>query len=220
MKIMLLEDDVILCEIIEEFLHDLGYSVDVAYSGTEAEDLVYAQKFDLLLLDVNVPHVNGFEFLKNLRGIENKTPAIFITSLDGAEDLQEGFRSGCDDYIKKPFELSELEARINNLKRLYNIDIFESIKISNSLIFDKQNLLLQKDNKEINIPKKEAEILEFFLLHKNKTITTQELAHNIWSYENAPSNATIRTYIKNLRQLVGEEYISNIRGVGYRFNQG
>ncbi len=71
---MLLEDDVMLCEIIEEFLHELGYSVDVAYSGTEAEDLVYAQKFDLLLLDVNVPHVNGFEFLKNLRDIKNKTP--------------------------------------------------------------------------------------------------------------------------------------------------
>ncbi len=219
MKIMLLEDDIILSEIIEEFLQGLQYSVTTVYDGIAAENLCFSQKFDLLLLDVNVPHVNGFEFLKNLREIGDKTPAIFITSLDGADDLKLGFDSGCDDYIKKPFELSELEIRINNIKRLYNIENSHNIKISDDLVFDKKNFLLYKDNQEVKIPKKEASILEFFLLNKNKTLTLKELSHNIWSYEDAPTESTIRTYIKNLRKLIGNEYIDNIRGVGYRFNQ-
>ncbi len=218
MKILLLEDDIILSEIIEEFLQDLGYDVIKVYDGIDAENISFKEKFDLLLLDVNVPSINGFEFLKNLRKIGDKTPAIFITSLDGIEDLKIGFDAGCDDYIKKPFELSELEIRINNLKRLYNIENNQKIKIDDNLIFDKQNLILYKNDQEIKISKKEAKILEFFLLNKNKILTTDELTHNIWSYEDSPTEATIRTYIKNLRKLLKEEYIENIRGVGYRFN--
>ncbi len=218
MKILLLEDDVMLSEIIEEFLIGLNYEVNLAFSGSEAEDLAYANRYDLLLLDVNVPHVSGFEFLKALRDIGDKTPAIFITSLDGVEDLKLGFDLGCDDYIKKPFDLGELDVRINNIKRLYKIESVNRVEIDDNISFDKRNLLLIKDNKEINISKKEAEILEFFLLNKDQTLTIDEISYNIWSYENSPSGATIRTYIKNLRKLIGNEHISNIRGVGYRFN--
>ncbi len=218
MKILLMEDDIILSEIILEHLESLNYEVSPAYNGVEAEDLAYAKKFDLLLLDVNVPHVDGFIFLKNLRKTGNKTPAIFITSLDSTEDLKLGFDSGCDDYIKKPFDLSELETRINNIKRLYKIERKDKLKISESLYFDKQNLTLIKDDTKIAISKKEAEILEFFILNKDETISINALANTLWSYEDSPSDATIRTYIKNLRKLIGSEYISNIRGVGYRFN--
>ncbi len=218
MRIMLLEDDIILSEIIEEFLQKLGYSVDVVYSGYEAEDLAYAKKFDLLLLDVNVPEIDGFKLLSSLREIGNKTPAIFITSLDDSKDLKVGFESGCDDYIKKPFDLSELEARINNIKRLYKIENEDILKIDTNLYFNKKDLILISKKREITISKKESEILEFFILNRGETITIDELSHNIWSYENSPSPATIRTYIKNLRKILGEDQISNIRGVGYRFN--
>ena len=218
MKILLMEDDIILSEIILEHLESLGYEVSVVYNGIEAEDLAYAKKFDLLLLDVNVPNVDGFTFLNNLRQTGNKTPAIFITSLDSIEDLKLGFAMGCDDYIKKPFDLNELETRINNIKRLYKIEQKERLEIGESIYFDKQNLLLIKDDKEINISKKESEILEFFILNKNETISINQLTNTLWSYENSPSDATIRTYIKNLRKLIGDKYISNIRGVGYRFN--
>lgn len=218
MKILLMEDDIILSEIILEHLESLNYEVSPAYNGIEAEDLAYAKKFDLLLLDVNVPHIDGFIFLKNLRESGNKTPAIFITSLDSTEDLKLGFDSGCDDYIKKPFDLSELETRINNIKRLYKIESKDRLMINKSLYFDKQNLILIRDDTKIAISKKEAEILEFFVLNKDKTIPINELANTLWSYEDSPSDATIRTYIKNLRKLIGSEYISNVRGVGYRFN--
>lgn len=218
MKVLLLEDDMILSEIITEYLETLDYEVCVTYNGVEAEGLVYAQKFDLLLLDVNVPGLNGFEFLKSLRGTGDKTPALFITSLHDSSDVLEGFDAGCDDYLKKPFDLVELEARIENIKRHFHIDEKDCYEISETISYDSglQTLLVNKEAHKL--PKKEAEILAYLLHHKTKTIKTDELIANLWSYEDAPSLATIRTYIKNLRKLIGEEKIITIKGVGYRFD--
>ncbi len=218
MKILLLEDDMILSEIIEEYLLNLGYEVFLAYTACEAEDLAYSSTFDLMLLDVNVPMGNGFEFLGALRDVGNTTPAIFITSLDDAADMQTGFDKGCDDYIKKPFELKELEIRINNIKRIYKIEDSSIMQITPTLHFDTNNYLLIKDDEKIQLPKKESQILTYFLRNRNKTISTEELGINVWDYENAPSDATIRTYIKNLRKAIGADILTNIKGVGYRFN--
>ena len=130
MKILLLGDDLILNEIIEEHLISQKHEITTVFTGLEAQDLLYSQKFDLLLLDVNVPILNGFELLKELRQKEIYTPAIFLTSLNQVSDIEEGFKSGCDDYIKKPFELKELDIRINNIKRLFNINPNNLIEIS------------------------------------------------------------------------------------------
>ncbi len=108
MKILLLEDDLILNEIIEEYLIFQTHEVITTFSGNEAQNYLYSQTFDLLILDVNVPFLNGFELLKELREQNIKTPTIFITSLNMIEDIQKGFDSGCDDYLKKPFVLKEL----------------------------------------------------------------------------------------------------------------
>ena len=218
MKILLLEDDLILNEIIQEHLELSHYEVVSTFSGDEAQDYLYSQKFDLLLLDVNVPNINGFDLLKDLRENSIKTPAIFLTSLDMVDDVEKGFESGCDDYIKKPFELKELDLRINNIKRLFNISSSNIIQISSNIILDTKNLSIKIDDNQTHISKKESEVLEYFIQNKNRVISVDELSLNIWSYENAPNASTIRTYIKNIRKIVGEEMISNIRGVGYRFN--
>ncbi|XPV52774.1 MAG: response regulator [Halarcobacter ebronensis] len=102
MKILLLEDDLILNEIIEEFLQDLGYDVTCVYDGMKASEIMYDEQFDLLILDVNVPSITGFDFLKSLRDESITTPAIFITSLNSIEDIEEGFNVGADDYLKNP----------------------------------------------------------------------------------------------------------------------
>ena len=145
MKILLLEDDLILNEIIEEYLLSQNHQIITVFTGIEAQDLVYSQKFDLLLLDVNVPELNGFVLLKDLRQKGIYTPAIFLTSLNQVNDIEKGFNSGCDDYLKKPFELKELDLRINNMKRLFNLESDELIKISNDIYLDKKNLLIKKD---------------------------------------------------------------------------
>lgn len=218
MKILLLEDDMILSEIIEEYLVDLGYEVFPAYNANEAEDLAYSSRFDLMLLDVNIPRGNGFDILGDLRERGNTTPAIFITSLDDAADMQIGFDKGCDDYIKKPFELKELEIRINNIKRIYKIEDTSVIEINENISFDMNNSLLIKNDLEIQLPKKEAMILKYFIQNRNKTISMDEIGFNIWNYESAPSPATIRTYVKNLRKIIGADFLTNVKGVGYRFN--
>lgn len=219
MKILLLEDDIILNEIIQEHLEESKYDVISVFDGNEAQDYIYSQKFDLFLFDVNVPNIDGFELLNELRSQNIKTPAIFITSLNMADDMQKGFDSGCDDYIKKPFELRELDIRINNIKRIYNIVNQTSMKIDERIIFDKEKLIVKIDNYDIAISKKESEVLEYFVKNANKNISVEELVNNIWTYEETPSDSTIRTYIKNLRKIVGEDKISNTRGVGYRFNK-
>ena len=217
MKILLLEDDLILNEIIEEYLISQEHEVITAFSGNEAQDYLYSQIFDLLILDVNVPFVSGFELLKELRTQNIKTPTIFITSLNMVEDMQKGFDSGCDDYLKKPFELKELDLRINNIKRLFNITPKELINISKDTFLDIQNLLIIKNNQKIHLAKKECEVLQY-LINSSKTVSIEELSLNLWAYEDNPNDSTIRTYIKNLRKILGEEKIINIRGVGYRFN--
>lgn len=219
MKILLLEDDLILNEIIEEYLVEQGHTLIVTYNGTEAQDLLYSQNFDLLILDVNVPQIDGFELLKELRNQNIKTPAIFITSLNMIDDVQKGFDCGCDDYIKKPFELKELGLRINNIKRLFNIEPSHLISISKNISLDTQNLLIIKENEKIHIAKKECEIIQYLINNSQKAVSIEELSLNLWSYEESPEPATIRTYIKNLRKVLGDEMILNIRGVGYRFNK-
>ncbi len=218
MKILLLEDDLILSEVIVEHLEYYSYNVTPIYNGIEAEDILFEEKFDLLLLDVNVPLLNGFELLKSLRDSGNETPAIFITSMNTSKDVLEGFELGANDYLKKPFEMIELKARIDNIKRHFKIDDERLIKISDNIFYDFSKYILHINDKEEKISKKEGEFLSYFLHNRKKVISTDELMVNVWSYDTAPTSATIRTYIKNLRRLLGEERISTIRGVGYVFN--
>ena len=218
MKILLLEDDLILNEIIEEYLLAQEHRVVATFDGNEAQEHLYAQTFDLLLLDINVPDVDGLELLKDLRKRNIRTPAIFITSLQTIDDVQKGFEYGCDDYIKKPFELKELALRINNLKRLLHIAPSELIQIDPNSTLDRNNLILTQNDETTHLAKKECEVLAYLLKNKNKPISQEELALNLYPYEDAPEASTIRTYIKNLRKILGKDKITNIRGVGYRFN--
>ncbi|MFA7084599.1 MAG: response regulator transcription factor [Arcobacteraceae bacterium] len=218
MKILLLEDDLILSEIIEEHLVSKSYQVTTVYNYNEAQNVLYSEKFDILLLDVNVPGDNSFTLLEELRNNSIKTPAIFITSLNMIEDVEKGFISGCDDYIKKPFELKELDVRLNNIQRLYNLCPSEDIKISEDIFLNMESLFILKNDQKIDITKKESEVLHY-LIKANTTVSMEELYSNIWTYEELPNASTVRTYIKTLRKIIGKEKIINIKGIGYKFNK-
>ena len=218
MNILLLEDDLTLSEVIVEHLEYYEYAVTPVYDGIEAEELLYEKKFDLLLLDVNVPHLSGFELLKNLRESGNRTPTIFITSMNSSTDVLEGFELGANDYLKKPFEMVELKARIDNIKRQFKIDDETIIEIREGVIYDLSKHILHLNKEQITLSKKEGEFLAYFLHNRGKVISSDELMVNVWSYDTAPSSATLRTYIKTLRKSLGEDAISTIRGVGYLFN--
>jgi DNA-binding response OmpR family regulator len=218
MKILLLEDDLLLSEVITEHLEYENHQVTAIYNGIQAENIIFEEKFDLLLLDVNVPLLSGFELLKGLRASGNKTPTIFITSMNTSENVLEGFELGANDYLKKPFEMLELKARIDNIKRHFNIDDSRVITIAEGLRYDSSRYLLSIGEEEKVLSKKEGEFLLYFLQRRGEMIKTKELMVNVWSYDNAPTEATIRTYVKKIRKLLGEEYLSTVWGVGYIFN--
>ena len=218
MKILLLEDDLILSEVIVEHLEYDKYEVTAVYNGIDAENLLFEEKFDLLLLDVNVPLLNGFELLKSLRASGNNTPTIFITSMNTSLDVSEGFELGANDYLKKPFEMIELKARIENIKRHFKIDDERILMLTDTISYEFDRQILHSQGEEIQLSKKEGEFLTYFLHNRGKVLSSDELMVNVWSYDTAPSSATLRTYIKNMRKLLGENSITTIRGVGYVFN--
>ncbi|AXH13723.1 DNA-binding response regulator [Malaciobacter mytili LMG 24559] len=216
MRVLLLEDDTLLNEIIEEFLEELDYEVVSTHDGQEALETIYEDHFDLLILDVNVPSINGFDLLKSLKDNKIDIPTIYITSLHTSKDIQEGFESGADDYIKKPFHLSELKLRINNIKRLRQIDNSGQVKLNNEISYNYDTKYITVEKQETHLSKTEAKVFEYLIKNKNRAVSIEEISLNNWLYDEAPTATTIRTYIKNLRKILGKDKILNLKAVGYK----
>lgn len=215
-KLLLLEDDIQLSEIIVEYLEENGCDVTLASDGQEAMDKIYEERFDLLLLDVKVPFMNGFDLLSKIRKDGNETPAIFLTSLNSIDDLSRAFEAGCDDYLKKPFELKELLLRIKTIsKRAFFHKADEKIDIGGGVLFDINSSKIIKDGETVTLSKKESLILKLLVKNRGKIVTPQMIFENAWDYEDEPSEMSLRTYIKNIRKIIGKELIQNARGQGY-----
>lgn len=217
MKILLLEDDPILSEIIEEFLVEHGLHVKLFFDGKEALNAIFEDKFDILVLDINVPSLSGFELLKTLKNANIATPTIFITSLGQISDVKKGFALGAEDYLKKPFELEELLVRIQRTKKLHHIEETKHVQLSQTVHYDPQNYHITTSEATYNLRKKEAQLLEYFIAHQNRLLSFDEIIEEVWRFDEVPTHATVRTYIKNLRSFGLERFIENIKGVGYRF---
>jgi len=216
MKILYLEDDINLSQTVEEFLSDEGFDVACVYDGEEALESVYTTRFDLLLLDVNVPQIDGFKLLKELREANILTPAIFITSLNSIKDLSSGYEYGADDYIKKPFALKELLLRINALlKRVYKIQE-QLIKVTDEIDFNIYSNELVKEGNKIILNQKELLLLKLLLRYKNECVTFENIYQNVWQYNENHSYMSLRTYVKNLRKHIGKEHILSIKNIGYK----
>ncbi len=217
-KILLLEDDANLNETVTEFLEEKGYDVVSVYDGFEAQEKLYESKYDLLLLDVNTPGINGFDLLKEARESDVLAPAIFITSLDSVEDLEKGFESGCDDYIRKPFVLKELYIRVDTLlKRGFFHEAKERIKIASNIDYDIKNNELIIDDQTVSLGHKESMLLKLFMKTEGEVVAHERIYEHLWDYDEEPSDTALRTYIKNLRKMVGKEKIVSIKKQGYKF---
>ena len=213
-KILLLEDDEILSETLIELLEAEGFSLTHVKDGREALDATFVSQFDLMLLDVNVPFINGFELLKELREAGDKTGAIFLTALTDIDSLARGFEIGADDYIKKPFDFDELLVRIRALlKKQYNGN--SKIEIGD-FIFDTQSEELYRDGKFIKLTPYETLITKILLKNRGNTISKYELLDLLNEGEEM-SEGALRVHINSLRKI-GLPIIT-LRGVGYRFEK-
>jgi DNA-binding response OmpR family regulator len=217
-KLLLLEDDLSLSETLVEYLEEQGYEVVGVYDGISAQDKLYEEPFDLLLLDVNVPDLNGFELLKQARKNAIKTPAIFMTTRSAMEDLEAGYESGGDDYIRKPFVLKELLLRIESmLKRNYFHQHEAGIEIREGITYNSANGELCIHGAVQSLGDKEARLLKLFIQRRKELLTHEVISAHLWDYDESSSDSALRTYIKNLRKLLGKNQIVSHKRLGYQF---
>ncbi|MCD6174028.1 MAG: response regulator transcription factor [Sulfurimonas sp.] len=217
LKILLLEDDIELNDTVTSFLTHEGFEVTQSFDAHDAKEKIFESSFELWLFDVKVPFQNSTELLKELRQEGYNTPAIFITSLSGADDVACGFESGGDDYIRKPFALKELKMRIEAvIKRVYGSGQ-QNIKIDDIFSFDILEKVLYKDGERISLKPKENTLLALFLQHKNHILTKEMIFDTLYSYGEEPNEGSLRTFVKVLRQHLSKTRIETIKEVGYRF---
>lgn len=215
MNILLLEDEYTLRKSIKELLCESDYAVDDFASGDEAFDAIFNKSYDLLILDVNVPGMKGFELLEEIRNEGINTPAIFVTSMTEIDHIERGFDGGCCDYIKKPFDLAELRLRVANaLKQNFKSES-STIALGYGYEYDTKSFSLKKEGNEIQLSKTEKMMMELFIKHKNQIVTPEMIIYYIWADEIVDS-ANIRVQINNLRKKLDKDLISNIRGLGYK----
>ncbi len=212
-KILLLEDDPLFGESLVDLLEESGLEVKYTLNGQDALDATFNEIFDIYLLDINVPLINGITLLKELRDSNDTTPAIFLTSHKDKEMLQNGFLSGADDYITKPFDADELILRINALLKRVSSTKFKCI---NQLCHDEIHKSISYKNKELELSKKEYTLLLLLMKHVNNTVPKELILDELWSLSESGSDGAIRVYINRIKQLLPDFKIENIRGVGYK----
>lgn len=206
MKILLLEDDKILCDSLREFLELEGHSVDVAHRGLEVFDLTFEKAYDLYILDVNVPDVNGFDVLSSLKEAGDNTPAIYITALSDINSIAKGFEIGADDYIKKPFDPEELVIRI---KRKYEQEKDVLLYISD-IVYNPTTKVLKKAGVTIGLGDVQQNIFHTLMVEQNKIVNSYTLI----DFLEHPSANALRVNLAKLKNKLGIN-IKNIRGQGY-----
>ena len=212
-KILLLEDDLLFAETLIDLLEDSNFIVTHVPNGQSALDITYEQKFDLYLLDINVPLIDGITLLKELREAQDETAAIFLTSHKDKEVLKNSFLNGGDDYVTKPFDSDELLLRINSLLKRTQTTQNSCV---NLLCHDELHQRILYNKEELELSKKEYILLLLLMKHANKSVPKELIVNELWSTSQSGSYGAIRVYINRIKQLLPQMEIQNIRGIGYK----
>lgn len=219
MNILLLEDDYDYKNSIKEYLETLNYIVDDYENGDHAYNAIYEKSYHLLILDIRVPGLSGYEIVKNIREDNNNIPVIFITSLTDINNLSMGYELGCNDYIKKPFSPKELKYRVEQLMKSFYFTVNENkLSLKDDFSYDTSTRQLYKKDELINLTKKEQEVILCLITHKNCYVNTEELRSEVWE-DKYINEADIRVCIKNIRTKTSKKFIENKRGIGYKIER-
>jgi len=214
-NILLVEDDLILGESLQELLEYEEFNVSWVKDGNEALDITYDTKFDIFLFDVDIPFINGFELLKELRESGDETPCIFLTAKIDIDSLSIGFDMGADDYIKKPFDTDELIIRINTqIKKTFNT--YSQLIKYGDISYEIENQTIIKNQDKILLSPTELKLFELFIKNIDKTITKEEILYHLHDGDEG-SEAVLRVQISKLKKI-GLNII-NQRAVGYKLEK-
>lgn len=224
MRVLVIEDELYLADTIKDILKMDKYLVDVVNDGETGYENARTNIYDLILLDIMLPKINGLEVLKRLRANDIKTPVILLTAKSEVTDKVEGLDAGADDYIPKPFNSSELLARVRARLRRKADNIDLGLPHFGDLQLDKKNLTLYKENKSVTLTLKEAELMEFFLTRKTDVSAKDTILERIWGYDTEADYNHVEVYISFLRKklsyLKSHVKIHTVRGIGYTLKDG
>jgi heavy metal response regulator len=219
MKILLVEDDKTVAHFIEKGLKETNYVVDVAFDGEEGLNLALSQVYEIIILDIMLPKIDGWKILKSIRGGQVKTPVIFLTAKDTKEDIVKGLELGADDYLVKPFSFVELLARIRAILRRDRKDIELSQLTVGNLTLDLIARTAQRDDKNIELSSKEFLLLEYLMRNAGQILTRTMILESVWGYNYDTESNIIDVHVNHLRKKIDKDFpsklIHTIKGVGY-----
>ena len=213
MKILLVEDDIMLNEMIAEYITSTGHIIKSVKTGSESLDILEKEKFDLLILDINLPDIDGFTILEKMHEQKRMIPTIYISALIDIEDISRAFDLGCFDYLKKPFHLKELTLRINKILKTRIVPQTHK-RLSKHYSFDSENMTLLYNNEPHILPKRQLQIIELLAQNRSLVVNYDMFRNYVWN-DDYIDNATIRAEVNRVKTVLKEDFIKNIRGSGY-----
>lgn len=220
MKILVVEDETDLNTIISKHLKKSGYSVDCAFDGAEALEYVDVAQYDAIVLDVMMPVMDGFEFLRRLRMRKIDTPVLFLTAKDTKDDIVMGLDLGSDDYLVKPFDFRELLARLRSIIRRKNSIADNEISVG-EVVLNLSKKSVTCAGKTVELTGKEYELFEVLMINRGRVLTREQIRESAWDFESETSSNIIDVLIKNIRKKLGssaQSLIETRRGLGYVIN--
>jgi DNA-binding response OmpR family regulator len=205
-NILILEDEQRLAEILKKQLEESCFNVEIAFDGYIGKQLLERNRYQLIILDINLPLINGYDLCKEIRKTNSNIPIIMLTALGTTDNRVAGFDAGADDYVLKPFDFRELLARINVfLRRSDVMHLPEKLRIAD-LEMDLSTKRVTRGNDRIELTAKESSLLEFFLRNKEKLLTRESIIEHVWGIDFDPSTNIIDVYVNYLRKKIDKDY--------------
>lgn len=222
MRILVVEDEPGIANFVRQGLTEAGYAVDLAWNGHEGLDYALAADYDVLVLDIMLPKMDGLELLRELRRLGDKTPALMLTARDTVDNRVEGLDAGADDYLVKPFAFPELLARVRALLRRPPLQVGTILRVGD-LEMDTAKRKVRRSDHPIELSPREYAVLEYLMRHPNQVLTRTQISEHVWNFDFFNESNVVDVYVGYLRRKIdqGENspLIHTVRGVGYRMSE-
>ena len=223
MRLLVVEDDLRLCDVLRRGLSEQGHVVDVAHNGEDGEQWGASAPYDAIVLDVNLPKRDGLAVVRSLRAKDVRTPVLILTSRDTAQDVIEGLDAGADDYLRKPFVFGELEARLRTILRRGAHQLLDAQLRVADLMFDLSSRRARRASREIDLTARESAFLEYFMRNAQRLLTRPMIEDALFDRESDTTSNVVEVYVSRLRAKLtsgGEpQLLHTVRGAGYRFGE-
>jgi two-component system OmpR family response regulator len=218
MRVLLVEDDELLGDAVKTHVHRQGHAVDWALTRIEAEESLAVTGYDLVLLDLRLPDGSGLDILNTLRGRRDETPVIIMTAHDQVSDRIAGLNAGADDYLVKPVDLGELQARIHAVSRRYGTHKLPAIVINGLSIYPSERRIADAGGEDVALSSREWAVLDRLIARKKAIVSKAQIEEALYEFGAEVESNTVEVYVSRLRRKLGKEAIETVRGVGYRIS--